>query len=121
MAADPSSRSTQQVFDDHLRRRCVHDFEGDLAANYAPDVSMLNADGVFRGHEGVRQLHRRLSRDLPDGRYHYLARVVDGEAAFLAWSAESADGHTVCDGADSFVIRHGRIVTQTIHYTVRSR
>ena len=82
---------------------------------------MLNGDGVFRGHEGVRQLKQRLDRDLPGARYRYQACVVDGEVAFLEWSAEAADGGGVCDGADSFVIRQGRIVAQTIHYTVRAR
>jgi hypothetical protein len=37
--------------------------------------------------------------------------------AFLEWSATSEQAR-VEDGADSFLIRHGRILMMTIHYTV---
>lgn len=45
------------------------------------------------------------------------AGAFQGEVGFLEWTAE-ADGGRVDDGADSYVIRNGRIVAQTIHYTV---
>jgi hypothetical protein len=37
---------------------------------------------------------------------------------FLEWTARS-DEAKIEDGADSFCIRDGRIVAQTIHYTVQ--
>lgn len=37
--------------------------------------------------------------------------------AFLEWSAMSPHAK-VTDGADSYLIRNGRIIVQTIHYTV---
>jgi hypothetical protein len=40
--------------------------------------------------------------------------------AFLEWTATCATAR-VRDGADSFWIRGGRIVAQTIHYTVEPR
>jgi hypothetical protein len=43
---------------------------------------------------------------------------VVGELAFLKWTARCPRAE-VGDGADSFWIRDGRIVAQTIHYTVR--
>ena len=47
-------------------------------------------------------------------------RLVDGDVAFLEWTVE-AEGARVRDGADSFVVRDGRIVAQTSHYTVEAR
>lgn len=114
------ARSTAEVLRDHLDKRCRGEFDQDLRANYSPRVAMLVADGVYRGHDGVRALKRRLDRALPNPTFRYTARVVDGDVALLLWSATS-DGGCVDDGADSFVIRDGAIVVQTIHYTVRPR
>jgi hypothetical protein len=71
----PPVRSTQVVFDDHLRLAAEGDVEADLARNYHRDCVILIDDApcVYRGHDGV----------------------------------------------DSFVIEHGLIVAQTIHYTVQ--
>ena len=113
-----TSRSTREVLEDHLCSRTNKDLERDLALNYAPDVVMLTGSGVFRGHEGVRESGRLLRERPPEGTFTYRTTLHDGETAFLEWSAE-ADGARVDDGADSFLIRDGRIVVQTIHYTVR--
>ncbi len=50
----------------------------------------------------------------------YRTRLVEGEVAFLEWAART-DNAGAEDGVDSFVIRDGRIVAQTIHYTVQPR
>ncbi len=43
--------------------------------------------------------------------------LVEGETGFLEWGGRGE--HTrIKDGADSYVIRDGKIVAQTIHYTV---
>lgn len=112
------ARSAAQVFDEHLRLRQQGDFETDLAHNYAGDVRMFAASGIFRGHDGVREQYRRLQHDLRGARYQYLTRRVDGEVCFLEWAAHG-DGARVDDGVDTLVVRDGRIVAQTIHYTVR--
>jgi hypothetical protein len=114
----PAYRPACDVLDDHLRKRKDGLFEEDLAENYSPDIVMLIAAGVFRGHDGVRELGRRLHDELPDCRFAYTTRLVEGEIGFLEWRAQSAHSH-VDDGADSYLIRDGRIVVQTIHYTVK--
>lgn len=91
--------------------------EEDLLRNYAPDLVVLTGHGVYRGHDGLRRLSELLRRELPNCTYEYRTRLVEGDVAFLEWTAR-ADGARVDDGADSYVIRNGRIVVQTIHYTV---
>ena len=61
-----------------------------------------------------------LKEEVPDANFHYGTRLAEGEMAFLEWTAEG-HGVRVDDGADSFLIRGGRIVAQTIHYTVGRR
>src|SRR6476469_5614513 len=111
-------RSTREVLEDHLRLRLEGEIEEDITRNYAEDVVLLTSFGVFRGQEGVRQSAQLLLEQLPCIRYQYRTRMVDGEMAFLEWTARCRVAR-VDDGADSFLIRNGRIVARTIHYTVR--
>jgi hypothetical protein len=112
-------RSTRDVLEDHLRlrRQGFGKVEEDIARNYAEDVVLLTGFGVFRGHEGVRRSAQILREQLPCTRYQYRTKLVNGEMAFLEWSARCPTA-VVEEGADSFLIRDGRIVVQTIHYTV---
>lgn len=111
-------RSTADVFEDHLDRAQRGDVDGDLEQNYAPDVVILSAYGVDRGHAGARRLADLLERQLPSAQFTYTLTLVEGDVALLEWTA-TADGARVDDGVDSFVVRDGRIVAQTIHYTVQ--
>jgi hypothetical protein len=112
------TRSAKDVLDDHLRESQVDSVEVDLARNYAEDLVVLTRHGVYRGHDGLRQLAERLRQELPDAVFEYRTRLVEGEIGFLEWSGRG-DGAQVDDGADSYLIRDGKIVAQTIHYTVR--
>ncbi|WP_228812020.1 MULTISPECIES: nuclear transport factor 2 family protein [Nocardia] len=114
-----SARTTGEVFDDHLRLAQVRDVDTDLERNYAHDCVILTGRGVYHGHDGVRSLADALAAELPEGRWHYRLRLVEGTMAYLEWSAD-AGAAAVEDGADSFLIVDGKIATQTIHYTVRA-
>ncbi|MGW4502062.1 hypothetical protein ACWENR_26055 [Micromonospora sp. NPDC004336] len=117
MAEDLRARSAREVFEDHLRLAAEHRFAEDLARNVSPSCVVLERRGVFRGHDGVRELAHWLEEELPGGGYTYTNKLVEGRMAFLEWTAD-ADGARVLDGADSFLIEQGWIVAQTIHYTV---
>lgn len=112
-----TTRSTSEVLHDHLRRRKDGDLEGDIETNYSPDVVLLSAEGVHRGHDGVRTLASVLHSYARDARYEYDQVVCDGEVGLLNWSGDS-ESVRIRDGADSYVVRDGRIVAQTIHFSV---
>jgi hypothetical protein len=111
-------RSTREVLDDHLRLAAAWDFETDLARNFAEDIVLLTGYGIFRGIDGVREKVRLLDEQLPGGRWTYTNIMAEGELGFLEWTAEADNGARVEDGADSYLIRDGRIRAMTIHYTV---
>lgn len=110
-------RSTEEVLDDHLRKRAEGDFEGDLIENYAPDVVLLTCTGIRRSHEGLRECHKVLCDSVGDAKVDIVNKLVEGEFAFLEWRAKS-DSVEVREGADSFVIRNGKIVYKSIHFKV---
>jgi len=114
------TRTTEQVFFDHLEKRQKGLEEEDIKQNYSPDVVQLTCMGIFRGHDGVREGNRILQDSLPAGRFEYYNTLVEGEMAFLEWRG-FADGCEIKEGADSFLIRDGRIIVQTIHYKVHEK
>lgn len=111
------NRSAKEVLDDHLRESKEGSVEADMARNYAEDLVVLTRDGVYRGHDGLRQLAERLRQELPDAVFEYHICLVEGELGFLEWSGRGGQAQ-VDDGADSYLIQDGKIIAQTIHYTV---
>lgn len=116
---DDKPRTVKEVFDDHLQQAREGTVEDDFARNYAEDVLLLTGCGIYRGREGLMALTDLLMKQVPNPRFEYRTRLFERDVAFLEWSARG-DGAEVHDGADSYVIRNGRIVAQTIHYTVTS-
>ena len=108
-------RSVRDVFEDHLRLRACGDLETDLERNYSNDVILLCETGPLIGRDALRWSARRLGLQLPGAEFEFPSKQVQGEYALLIWTAQSAK-FEVDYGADSFVIRDGRIVAQTIFY-----
>ncbi len=127
---DLHDRSAQEVLEDHLN--IAQKWEGrtvdletvveeDLRRNVAQDIVILTSRGTFRGHGGVMQLARMLGEELPEHEaFQYTYISVEGRMGFLEWTYEDS---TTCvrDGADSYLIEGGKIVAQTIHYTVEQK
>ncbi len=109
------SRSTTEVFEDHLKRRVQGDLEADLQRNYSEAVILLTMNSNAQGHDAMRMSARRLAEQLPNSRFEFLSKQVNGPYALLIWRAES-DRFDVVGGADSFLIEDGKIQMQTIHY-----
>jgi hypothetical protein len=110
-------RSTEEVLRDHLDLAMRGDVETDFERNFADDLVIITAGGVFHGKSGARAEAEVLAKFLPEAVYRYLAvRVVD-DVGFLTWTAKGR-GVEVRDGTDTFVFRVGRIRVQTFHYTV---
>jgi hypothetical protein len=62
-----------------------------------------------------------LAEELPEHRsFEYTYRAVEGRMAFLEGAYEDEDLR-VRDGADSYLIEGGKIVAQTLHYTVEQK
>jgi hypothetical protein len=110
-------RTTQEVIDDHLALRKAGDLETDIARNYDPEVVLISLTGVRRGHDGVRDQAAELLAVMRGGEYRYRKVLVADEYAYLEWDAYSDNGR-ICNGADSYVVRGGKLVMQTAHYYV---
>jgi hypothetical protein len=124
------TRTAREVLDDHLQ--LAQQWEGadvdletvvreDLERNVSKDIVILINRGTFHGYEGVLELARLLGDELPEHRaFQYTYIAAEGRMAFLEWAYEDATTR-VRDGADSYLIEDGKIVAQTIHYTVEPK
>jgi hypothetical protein len=125
---DLSRRTAQEVLDDHLNLAndwvdiaLDHVLDEDLRRNVSEDIVVLINRGTFRGHEGVRQLAQMLSDELPEHQaFQYTYVAVDKHVGLLEWAYEDSTVR-VRDGVDSYVIEEGKIVAQTIHYTLEQK
>lgn len=113
-------RTTQEVFEDHLKCRLKGDAIGDAWRNYDARVLLLSSRGVFEGRKGVLSSAEILDRDLKNGTFEFNTVRIKNDYVFLEWTGTS-EGTFINDGADSFVIKNGKIVFQSIHYTVIKR
>lgn len=91
------------------------DLDGDLADNYAPSVVVLTTEWNMCGHDGPRRLARVLRTYDPDTSHQHGPIWVAGELGMLPWTLNGPDDLTY-HGADTFLVRDGRIWTQTSHY-----
>ncbi len=125
---DLSSRTAREVLDDHLgiANSWVGEpfervLEEDLRRNVAEDIVVLINRGVFHGHDGVRQLAWMLAEELPEHQaFAYTHVAAEGRVGLLEWAYEDSQVR-VRDGVDSFLIEGGKIIGQTIRYTVETK
>jgi hypothetical protein len=114
------SRTTEEVLYDHLELAKQGDWQTDLKRNFSEACVLLTNYGVFEGFEGIKQKIRLLHEHLPNATYEYKQILVHGEMGFLVWTGDS-DTNTVSDGADSYLVRNGKVEVMTIHYNPKPK
>lgn len=125
---DLSQRTAREVLDDHLGMANQWSDQpldellaDDLRRNVSEDIVILINRGVFRGYDGVKQLAEALAEELPRHEsFDYTHVAAADRIALLEWSYED-DTVRVRDGVDSYLIENGKIVAQTIHYTLEPK
>ncbi len=91
--------------------------EGDVDAvmsDYTEDSVLISPDGSMKGLDEIRQLFEKFLAEIvpPGSAFEMLQQVIEGEVAYIFWSAESSN-YNIPLGTDTFVIRDGKIVIQT--------
>lgn len=131
---DLSNRTAREVLDEHLKlsnewkdeAEMWRNLSENLRRNFSENCLVLTNRGVFRGHAGIRELVEMESAEMigaemaRGGSFRYINKVVEGRMGFLEWAYEDANVR-IRDGADSYLIEDGKIVAQTIHYTMEKK
>jgi ketosteroid isomerase-like protein len=82
-----------------------------VMSDYDDEAVLIDPAGTFKGKTAIRAAFERLLRSgvplEPPTR-----EVIEGELAYLVWSAPANKPGRV--GAETLLIRHGKIVAQTV-------
>jgi ketosteroid isomerase-like protein len=105
--------STKDTIDHHLKAFAEKDLNGVLS-DYAPNVIFFTANGELRGPDAIKPLFQALITEFgkPGASFSMKERFVQGDYAYILWTAETADNVYEL-GTDTFVVRDGKIVAQS--------
>jgi len=105
--------STKDVLNHHLSAFAKLDLKGVLS-DYAPGAVFFTQNGTLRGVDAIRPLFQALIAEFgkPGATFSMKQQFIDGDHAYILWSAETADNVYEL-GTDTFVVREGKIVAQS--------
>ena len=105
--------STNEVLDNHLKCFGEGDLKG-ILSDYAPGAVLFTPEGPLRGAEAMRPFFQALIAEFgkPGAVFSMNQQSVDGEYAYILWTAETAD-NVYEMATDTFVVREGKIVAQS--------
>jgi uncharacterized protein (TIGR02246 family) len=111
-----SATSTQAVVTHHLEGFFAHDLQAVLA-DYAPDAVMIVPTGVLRGVNEIRPFFEALIVEFsqPGATFNLQQQEIEADVGYIRWAAETASNKYDL-GTDTFVVRDGKIVTQTFAF-----
>ena len=100
------------VLQHHMDCALAGDSQGVLS-DYTEDSIIIMPTGTFRGVEGYQEAMGQLSHLFTEenrSKMNMVRKEVQGDVAYLAWTM----GDVIPFGTDTFVVRNGKIATQTI-------
>lgn len=106
-------RSTAEVLDHHQKCFRARDIDA-VMADYSADAVFFGPEGALRGPNAIKSFFERMFIEFakPGASIAGKQRLIEGEYAYLVWSAETADNSYEL-GSDTFVIQGGSIRLQS--------
>ena len=105
--------TTDDVLDRHLQSFYDNDLEG-VVADYSSDAVLFVPDKPLKGPNAIKPFFQAFFAEFakPGASFSMLQRHVDGDYAYILWSAETADNSYEA-ATDTFIVRDGKIVAQS--------
>jgi len=120
MHATHSDTSTREsVVRGHLATFLAQKGVPAIVADYSADARLHTSTRVYEGPAQIAEFFTGFIGSLPPNGYQRFALGslrADGELAFITWSI----GDDVPLGTDTFIVRDGRIVAQTVALHARA-
>lgn len=106
--------TAEDVLDHHLAAFGAQDIENTIA-DYADDAVLITQGETYRGREELSTLFEGLFAEFSqsDVTFSLEEKTVEDEYAYIVWQAETPDNDYEF-ATDTFVIREGNIVAQTL-------
>src|SRR5215467_1561621 len=108
-------KTTNDVLDQHLKSFGDNDLDG-ILADYSPEAVLFIPGNPLRGPDAIKPFFQAILAEFakPGASFTMRQRSVDGEYAYILWSAETADNSYEA-ATDTFVVREGKIVAQSFN------
>ena len=105
--------TTNDVLDQHLKSFGEKNLEG-ILADYSSDAVLFVPGGPLKDHEARKAFFEALLEEFakPEASFSMKERRIEGDYAYILWSAETAD-HSYETATDTFVVRDGKIIAQS--------
>ena len=110
---DLSQRTTEEVLVHHLVALGERDLDA-IVMDYAEDAVIFLPDGTVSGTDAIRAAFDSIlsTAFLPGTEFEMKLQLVEGEAAYILWSADTPTV-SIPYGTDTFIVRDGLIVVQS--------
>ena len=105
--------TTNDVLTQHLTCFGENNLDGVLA-DYSPDAVLFIPGGPLKGPDAIKPFFQALLSEFakPGAAFSMLEQYVEGDYAYILWSAETAE-NSYDAATDTFVVRNGKIVAQS--------
>jgi ketosteroid isomerase-like protein len=105
--------TTGNVLDQHLKCFVENDLDG-VVADYSTDAVLFVPDRPLKGQDAIKLFFQAFFAEFakPGASFSMRQRYVEGDYAYILWSAETADNSYEA-ATDTFVVRDGKIVAQS--------
>ena len=105
--------STKDVLDHQIKCFGEGDVKG-ILSDYAPGAVLFTPDGPLKGADAIRTFYQAVVAEFgkPGTAFSMKHRSVEGDYAYVLWTAETADNVYEL-GTDTLVVRDGKILAQS--------
>jgi len=106
-------RSTRDVVDNHLKSFGERNLNG-ILSDYAPGAVLFTPQGPLKSAEAFRVFFQALIADFskPGASFTLKHLSVEGDYAYILWTAETAD-NVYEVASDTFFVRDGKTEVQS--------
>ncbi|WP_277553058.1 nuclear transport factor 2 family protein [Halobaculum limi] len=115
MATTSDPTTTQSVLNHHLDAFMDQDMTAMLEDYTEDSVVVTNTAGTFHGLDEIKSLFSALFAEFEQSNVEFTQdeEVIEDDIAYICWHAETPE-NTYEFATDTFVIRDGKIQTQTL-------
>ena len=106
------SSDTETVIRNHLQAFVNRQGVAAILSDYDDDACFCSETATYRGKQEIGAFFENFIANMPPGtaeRFTLRSLRVEGDLGYITWSA----GREIPLGTDTFVVRNGRIVSQT--------
>jgi ketosteroid isomerase-like protein len=113
--------STSDVLDRHLKAFAEYNVDGVLA-DYSSDAVLFVPAGPLKGPKAIKPLFEALVSEFrkPGSSFTMHQRYVDGDHAYILWTAETVD-NSYEFATDTFVVQNGKIIAQSFAAKIKPK